>query len=52
MSAIDKIHNLSLRLLTLCGFGALICLAVNLITALTMRISDACKKRCQTTSEN
>lgn len=52
MSAIDKLHNLSLRLLTLCGFGALICLAVNLITALAMLISDACRKRCQTTGEN
>ena len=33
---IDKIHNLSLRVLTLCGFGALICLSVNIITALVM----------------
>lgn len=52
MSAIDKIHNLSLRLLTLCGFGALVCLAVNLITALAMLISDVCKKSSQTSSES
>ena len=44
MSAIDKIHNLSLRLLTLCGFGALVCLAVNVATALIMLILDARKK--------
>ena len=36
MSEIDKIHNLSLRVLTLCGFCALISLAVNVITALVM----------------
>ena len=36
MSVIDKIHNLSLRVLTLCGFGALISLAVNVIKALVM----------------
>lgn len=48
MSAVDRIHNLSLRLLTLCGFGALICLAVNIVTALVMLISDICeKKQCQ-----
>ena len=36
MSVIDKIHTLSLPVLTLCGFGALISLAVNVITALVM----------------
>ncbi len=40
MTALDKIHNLSLRILTLCGFGAVICLAVNIATALIMAISD------------
>ena len=33
---VDKIHNLSLRVLTLCGFGALISLAVNIFTALVL----------------
>lgn len=48
MSAVDKIHNLSLRLLTLCGFGVLICLAANIVTALVMLISDICeKKQCR-----
>ena len=45
MSVIDRIHNLSLRILTLCGFGALICLTVNIATALAMLISDICKKK-------
>lgn len=45
MSVIDKIHNFSLRLLTFCGFGALICLAVNIITALVMLVSDICEKK-------
>ena len=44
MKAIDKIHNLSLRGLTLCGFGALGCLGVNLITALTMFVVERRKK--------
>ena len=37
---IDKLHNISLRVLTLCGFGALICLTVNIITALVMFVSS------------
>ena len=45
MKTLDKFHNLSLRGLTLCGFGALACLGVNLITALTMFIMERCKKR-------
>ena len=40
MSLVDKIHNLSIRVLTLCGFGALICLGVNIITALIMLLVD------------
>ena len=40
MSIVDKIHNLSLRVLTLCGFGALVCLAVNIVTALVMFLAD------------
>ena len=44
MSVIDKIHNLSLRVLTLCGFGALISLAVNIITALAMFAAERKQK--------
>ena len=36
MKYIDKLHNCSLRVLTLCGIGAVISLAVNICTALTM----------------
>lgn len=41
---IDKLHNLSLHVLTLCGFGALISLAVNIITALAMFVSSRKQK--------
>ena len=44
MKLIDKFHNLSLRGLTLSGFAALVCLAVNLITALAMFLAERCKK--------
>ena len=44
MSAIDKIHSLSLRILTLCGFGAVICLAVNILSALILFVVDLRKK--------
>ena len=44
MSLIDKIHNLSLQVLTLCGFGALISLAVNIITALAMFVAERKQK--------
>ena len=44
MKLIDKFHNLSLRGLTLSGFAALVCLAVNLITALAMFLTERCKK--------
>ena len=36
ISAVGRVHNLSLRILTLCGFGALISLGVNILTALIM----------------
>ena len=44
MSVVDKLHNLSLRILTLCGFGALVSLAVNVITALVMFVSERKQK--------
>ena len=44
MKLIDKFHNLSLHGLTLSGFAALVCLAVNLITALAMFLAERCKK--------
>ena len=44
MKIIDRIHNLSLHGLTLSGFAALVCLAVNVITALTMFVAEHCKK--------
>jgi len=37
---IDDLHNLSLHILTLCGFGALVSLAVNVLTALIMLLQD------------
>ena len=49
MTALDRIHNLSLRVLTLCGFCAMICLAVNIATALIMAISD---KKVENTCDN
>ena len=44
MKLIDKIHNLSLQGLTLSGFAALVCLTVNIITALTMFVAERCRK--------
>ena len=44
MKIIDKIHNLSLYGLTLSGVAALVCLAVNVATALTMFVAERCKK--------
>ena len=44
MKLIDKIHNLSLHGLTLSGFAALVCLTVNVITALAMFVAERCKK--------
>jgi len=40
LKQIDHIHNLSLRILTLCGLGALASLAVNIVTALVMLAAD------------
>ena len=44
MKLIDKIHNLSLHGLTLSGFAALVCLTVNIVTALAMFLAEHCKK--------
>lgn len=44
MKLIDKIHNLSLHALTLSGFAALVCLAVNVATALCMFVTAHVKK--------
>ena len=44
MKLIDKLHNLSLHGLTLSGFAALVCLAVNIVTALAMFLAERCKK--------
>lgn len=44
MKIIDKIHNLSLHGLTLSGFAALVCLAVNVVTAFAMFVADHLKK--------
>ena len=40
MKLIDKVHNLSLHVLTLCGMGAVVSLAVNIVAALAMLIAD------------
>lgn len=48
MSIVDKIHNLSLRILTLCGFGAVICLAVNILSALIMFVADRYNRKQDT----
>ena len=44
MKLIDKVHNLSLHVLTLCGMGAVVSLAVNVVTALVMLIADRSRK--------
>ena len=44
MKFIDKIHNLSLHGLTLSGVAALVCLTVNIVTALAMFVADRCRK--------
>ena len=44
MKLIDKIHNFSLHVLTLCGMGAVVSLAVNVVTALVMLILDRVRK--------
>ena len=40
MKLVDKLHNFSLHVLTLCGMGAVVSLAVNIVTALAMLIAD------------
>ena len=44
MKCIDKLHNLSLHVLTLCGIGALVSLAVNICTALAMFAAEQIRK--------
>ena len=44
MKLVDKLHNFSLHLLTLCGMGAVVSLAVNVVTALVMLILDRVRK--------
>ena len=44
MKLVDKLHNFSLHLLTLCGMGAVVSLAVNVVTALVMLIADRSHK--------
>ena len=44
MKLIDKLHNFSLHLLTLCGLGAVVSLAVNIVTALVMLIVERSRK--------
>ena len=44
MKLIDKLHNFSLHLLTLCGLGAVVSLAVNIVTALVMLIAERSRK--------
>ena len=44
MKLIDKLHNFSLHLLTLCGMGAVVALAVNIVTALVMLVAERSRK--------
>ena len=44
MKLVDKLHNFSLHFLTLCGLGAVLSLAVNIVTALVMLILDRARK--------
>ena len=44
MKLVDKLHNFSLHLLTLCGMGAVVSLAVNIVTALVMLLADRARK--------
>ena len=44
MKLIDRIHNFSLHLLTLCGVGAVVSLAVNIVTALVMLVAERSRK--------
>ena len=44
MKLIDKLHNFSLHILTLCGIGAVVSVAVNVATALVMFVADRVRK--------
>ncbi len=44
MKLVDKLHNLSLHILTLCGMGAVVSLAVNIVTALVMFLAERVRK--------
>ena len=44
MKIVDKLHNFSLHFLTLCGVGAVVSLAVNVLTALVMLLADRARK--------
>ena len=44
MKLVDKLHNFSLHALTLCGMGAVVSLAVNVVTALVMLLADRARK--------
>ena len=44
MKLIDRLHNFSLHLLTLCGLGAVVSLAVNIVTALVMLVAERSRK--------
>ena len=44
MKLIDRLHNFSLHLLTLCGMGAVVSLAVNIVTALVMLVAERSRK--------
>ena len=44
MKLIDRLHNFSLHALTWCGVGAVVSLAVNVVTALVMLIAERSRK--------
>ena len=44
MKLVDKLHNFSLHALTLCGVGAVLSLAMNVVTALVMLLADRARK--------
>ena len=44
MKFIDKLHNFSLHILTLCGLGAVVSLAVNVCTALVMFLIEGIRR--------
>ena len=44
MKLVDKLHNFSLHFLTLCGIGAVVSLAVNIVTAPVMLLADRARK--------